>query len=152
MSKICILTLFTFFTLYSSTAFAGFYMNHSLGYFLGASVGSGKKLILGTSFAQSTKAQTKGTSDTVTTITLLELGPRFHWYFSQERMWYISFTYNFSAKGTADVAGNSNAVQGTSIMASFGYHLKVSKKFAMGASLNYHSTTITSSILDSTET
>lgn len=171
MKRIILITLFTL--LISPQTFAGLFLNYSFNYhsdvdsgdteafslsrmnnniFLGATLDGAKKYILGTNFSSWNKTQTKGDGDTEKEISLLEIGPRFHMYFSQMRTWFFSLTYNFYSKGTGTVAGESATFDGSGYMASLGYHLKVSKTFAMGASIMYHGTTITSNVIDSAET
>lgn len=164
--------LFLFIIIVSTQVYAGAFINYSLNYhsetdggdteefslsrlnnslFLGASMDSGQKYIIGTNFISWNKTQSKGDGDTEKEISLIELGPKFLMYFSQARAFFVSLTYNFYSRGTGTVNGDSAEFNGSGLMGAFGYHMKVSKRFAMGASLNYHSTTITSSVVDNTE-
>jgi hypothetical protein len=124
-------------------------MNNTI--YLGASMDSGLKYIIGTNFSSWNKTQSKGDGDTEKEISLIELGPKLLVYFNQARSFFASLTYNFYSRGTGTVNGSSAEFNGSGLMGALGYHMKVSKRFAMGASLNYHSTTITSSVVDSTE-
>lgn len=125
-------------------------MNNSLSF--GASLDSAKKFIIAQNITSHTKSQKKGITDQEMSFTLLELGPQFLWYFTQERRWYISYTYNFLASGSSQISGTKYDVEGSSTMASLGYHLKVNKTFAMGASVKYHNITITSRSSGTTKT
>ena len=157
---------------FSLSSQAGLFLNYSLNYhsdtdggdaeafslsrinnnlFLGATLDSAKKFMLGTNFSSWNKSQSKGDGDTEKTISQLEIGPRLHCYLSQNRAWFVTLTYNFYSKGTGTVSGADATFDGTGLMSSLGYHLKTSKSFAMGASLNYHSTTISSRIINSAE-
>src|SRR5690606_12602659 len=90
-------------------------------------------------------------SDQQVTLNLLELGPRLHYYFSPERNWFISATYNFQSKGTGLLNGETATITGTGSIGSLGYHYKVTKALGIGASISYHSVVITSRKVDDTD-
>ena len=121
--------------------------NHHI--FIGLSVDRKEKFYIGQNINSWTKTQTKGEGDDEKTITLLELGPKFLYYFTKERVFYISAVWNFYAKGTSEESGGSSDVDGTSTLISLGYHYRLGDTFMLGASLNSHSVSITSKITDS---
>lgn len=166
-----LITILTF-ILFTQSALAGLFLNYSLNYhtetdggdteafnlarmnnniFIGSTVDGPQKMIIGTNFASWNKTQSKGEGDTEKEISLLDMGLRFHLYMTQMRTWYLSATYNLYSRGTGTVNGETADFDGSGYMVSFGYHLKTSKRFSMGASIMYHSSTITSSIVDNTE-
>lgn len=125
-------------------------MNNTI--YLASTLDEGKKFSIGQSFTSWTKTQSKGSGDTETSLTLLEFGPKLFFYFTKERSWFTSITYNFYVSGSGKISGSEVELSGTSILGSIGYHYKINKVLALGASLNYHQTTITDQISNSTTT
>lgn len=123
-------------------------MNNSI--FIAATLDPGKLFSIGQNFTIWNKSQSKGSGDTATSLSLTELGPKMLFYFSRNRSWFSSITYNFYVSGSGETSGTSVEVTGSSIVAAVGYHYKISRLFALGASLNYHQSTITSQVTDST--
>jgi hypothetical protein len=159
--------IFILLVIISQNSYAGFYTQYNLHYdtdtdsadaeefqrtkmvnslLLGASFGKRKKLIIGQSFSSWTKQQQKGASDNKSSFNFIELGPKFLYYLTRHKTWFISLTYNFYVRGTSKVNNRDEKLSGSSTVSSFGYHLPVSESFAMGVSLNYHDTTITESV------
>lgn len=147
----------------SSLAQASFYMDYKLNYqtetdkgdqsfnsnrimhslYLAASMDRDKQFFIGQSIISWNKSQQQGEdSSNEFTMNLLELGPRLHYYFTQARTWYTSFTYNFYSKGKSKLAGTDGDVRGSGYVASLGYHYDLSRTIGIGASLNYHSVSI----------
>tara|TARA_Y100000780_G_scaffold232596_1_gene269159 strand:- start:316300 stop:316839 length:540 start_codon:yes stop_codon:yes gene_type:complete len=131
-----------------ATAFNYTRMMNSL--YFAASMDRNKRLYIGQSVIFWNKTQKQGDdSADETTLDLLELGPRLHFYLTQNRTWYASAVYNFSAKGTSKVSGVEGDVDGSGYMATLGYHYKFSKTIGIGGSLNYHSVTVDERKVDS---
>ncbi len=119
--------------------------------YFAASMDRDKRLFIGQSVIFWNKTQKQGDDAAAeTTLDLLELGPRVHYYLNQNRTWYTGLVYNFSVKGTSKVSEVESDVDGSGYMATLGYHYKFSKTVGIGASLNYHSITIDERKLDST--
>ncbi|MCO4752883.1 MAG: hypothetical protein KC478_00305 [Bacteriovoracaceae bacterium] len=119
--------------------------------FFAASMDRDKRFYIGQSAIFWNKTQQQGEdSDDEFTMNLLELGPRIHYYFTQNRTWYTSLVYNFYVNGTSQTAGVEGDVSGTSYLASLGYHYKFTRTIGIGASLNYHSVTLDERKVDST--
>lgn len=74
---------------------------------------------------------------------VLELGPRFQYYFSGERAFYIAAAWNPYVKGSRTIGTTEEDISGSSYFINFGWQLKISRSFALGASLNYHTISIT---------
>lgn len=152
---------------------AGLYYQHSLFYnsttdnadgfnystmknvlFFGASLGKADKIILGQNVIFWNKTH-KGTSaSNESKISLLELGPRLTYYFNEARTFSVNIAYDPYVKGTRTLATSSDQeeISGSSIFLSAVYQLKVSKMFFIGASLNYHSVTISESTVSNVAT
>lgn len=156
---------------FSQYASAAFFMQYSLNYesdtdsgdaqefsyskmnntiFVAATLDMAKQFSIGQSFTSWTKTQSKGSGDTETSLTLMEFGPKFFYYFTQNKTWFSSLTYNFYVSGTGKISGSDVDVSGSSLVGAVGYHYRISKLLAMGGSLNYHQTTITNTIDGST--
>ncbi len=155
--------------LFSQTANAAFmvdwlagYASHSEGksnlefgdmthhFFLGATLGGKEKFYFGQNVS-SVAREYKNTS--TTKISTLELGPRMNWYFDEGKSIYMGLAWNPYVKGTRVQAGAaSEDVSGWSYLASFGYELKISKNFHLGASLNYHTINISKAEVNNVST
>lgn len=113
-------------------------INHA---FLGASIGSKDLLYIGQNISyQSTQYKTTGTDK----ISVLELGPRFNYYFNTEKTVLLMLAWNPYAKGTRTTSsGASQDISGWSYLAGLGYEVKMSRGFYLGASIMYHNINIT---------
>ncbi len=119
--------------------------------YLAASMDRDKQFFIGQSIVSWNKTQQQGEdSSDEFSMSLLELGPRLHYYFSQERTWYASFTYNFYSKGKSKLSGVSGDISGSGYIGSLGYHYDLSRTIGIGGSLNYHSVSIGERKVDST--
>lgn len=108
--------------------------------YIGASVGSKDQLYIGQNITiYSNEFKTATTTD----VSTLELGPRFTYYFSQDKTVFVTFAWNPYAKGTrTTLAGVSEDISGSSLLGGIGYELKLSRNFFLGASLMYHSLSV----------
>ncbi len=151
------------FLLITATTEAKFYLQHSIGYnsytenvqntkyghlqnmlFVGASIGGSKRFYFGQSvyihnFTFNTSDSSSGT------MSVTEIGPRFIYFLNDRMTWNISFAWHPYAKGTRTLptATESTDVTGSAMIASLAYQLPVTKRFYLGASLNYYSYSIT---------
>lgn len=162
------LTILLVFLLLSLNAHAAFMFQHSFLYysdsddaqnvestrmnnysFISASLDNMNKFYIGQSIHAWSKTG-KESNGTEIDMSMLELGPRLLYFFNNERNVHVSFSYNMYAKGTRKVAGVSQDIEGTSMMGSLGYQLKITKTFYMGASINYYSLTLSEKTVDNT--
>lgn len=159
------------FLLYSSGALAGFFFQNSTNYstdsdnstdkfsynttknitFLGGEIGKKKQSIIGQNIGS--MGRTDSTlGATATTISTLEVGPRYQYFFDELKTFYFSVAYNIYVKGTRQLAGVSEEIRGSSYHIASGYHFKISRSFYLGFSMNYYSLALTSKTVGSTET
>ena len=112
--------------------------------FLGASLDDAGKFYFGqniSSFSREFKV-TSGTSE----LSVLELGPRVQLYFNDMKTIFITLAWNPYLKGDrTNTTGASEEISGSSILGAIGYQMKLSKKFHLGGTLNYHSISISKS-------
>jgi len=114
--------------------------------FIGASIGSKQQTFIGQNISYLTgQIQSTATNK----INTLELGPKIIYFFSEDNVFYTALGWNPYAKGTRTVSGVSSEVSGWAYLASLGAELKINRSFHIGASLNYHSLSITKSISSS---
>lgn len=148
-----------FLTMFSMTAMADFKIDLNTGFnsytdgatkfefadttnhiFIGASIGTRDQLYIGQNISifsnvYKTSAETK--------ISTLELGPRMTYYFSTDRTVFVTLAWNPYAKGErTTLTGTTEEISGSSLLAGIGYELKMTKNFFLGASLMYHSLSI----------
>jgi hypothetical protein len=114
------------------------YSTTILNLLIGGTFGRGEKWVVGQNIISSTRTSSDGSGND-DEISLLELGPRVQYYFTGLKTAYIAFTYNLYANGERTLAGVSQEVEGSSMVFSIGYQLKMSRSTYIGFSLNYHS-------------
>lgn len=111
--------------------------NHA---FIGASLGSKDQLFLGQNI---TKLSTSYKTATTTEISTLEVGPRITYYFNDTKTILFTLAWNPYAKGTrTTLAGVNQDISGSSFLTGLGYEIKLANKFFLGASLMYHSLSV----------
>ena len=121
-------------------------MNNYL--FLGIAVTPTKQFIFGQNVVIWNRTHKIDSGET-SQMSLTEMGPKCLLYFTEERTMGISFAYHPYTKGTRKVSdGESEKISGTSMLGSVVFHFRITKNFFMGASLNYHSTSIAESTVD----
>lgn len=109
--------------------------------FLAANLDSKGKLYFGQNISQFGREYKNGA--TTGKYSVLELGPRFQYYFSGDRSFYMAAAWNPYVKGSRTVSSEETDISGSSYFINFGWQLKISRSFALGASINYHSISIT---------
>lgn len=117
--------------------------------FLGASFDSKEKIIIGQNVSL-ISGQFK--TDTTDKLSTMELGPKLTYYINNDKTFFTSFTWNPYAKGTRTAAGVAEDISGWSYLFAIGAVSKLGNNFYLGASLNYHSLSITKSISGTTAT
>lgn len=125
-------------------------MNNYL--FIGASINKSERFFLGQSVHIWNKTHQAGSDGEASTISLTELGPRVVFLIGPLFRWHVSVAYHIYTKGTRSIEGSSEKISGSAMMGSLGYQIRLSKVFYMGASLHYHSMSITESVEDSEQT
>ena len=162
-------SLVIFSTVFFSNAYAGFWFQPSLSYqtdsddktnfeyasshysfVIGATFGKKGNWTVGQSVLSWSRSEGSTTTSPSNEVSMLELGPRVTYLFGKNRNFYISATYNFYAKGTRTIEGSEADIDGSSIIGSFGLQMKGSKRFYLGFSINYHSTSISKSTVNNT--
>lgn len=123
-------------------------MNNSV--FLAASFDKSQKFYFGQHLLSFSREFQSG-SETVS-ISTTELGPKFLYYFSQAKTVFVSGSWNPYTKGDRTSSSATEEISGSSIITSLGYHIKLSKKFLLGASVNYHALSISKVTEGSSET
>lgn len=118
-------------------------------FFIGASFDSKEKFVVGQNISIVSTQYKTATTDKLSTT---ELGPRLNYYINNERNYFVTLAWNPFAKGKRTVAGIAEDISGWSYLAALGAVLKMGNSFYLGASLNYHSLSITKSIVGSTVT
>lgn len=108
--------------------------------FVGAGLGNKGRLYFGQFISQYGREFTN--SGETGSFSVLELGPKFQYYFSDSQTIYMGLNWNPYVKGEKTVAGVTNDISGSSYILTLGYHLKLSRVFNLGASVNYHNVSI----------
>jgi len=168
--KIFLSTLFIF--LFSSQSYAGLYIHPRIGYhsgtdsqegqsynstyygsLLGATFGKNNNWVVGINIDQWTKTHKGSSALTQAKITLLEMGPMFSVYLNKAKNLFVSAAYNLHAKGKRTLSsGTAQVISGSSYFAQFGYVVKFSRSVYLGVAMNYHSASISSSVVGNTQT
>lgn len=122
--------------------------------FLGATLGKSQNWILGQSAIFWNKTHVGGDGQNSSKISLLCLGPRITWFLNSGLNFALSAAYHPYAKGkrTTAISGLLEIVDGTSMFFQFSYLLEIARDFYLGASVNYHSVSIKTSVVDDVET
>jgi hypothetical protein len=119
---------------------------------IGAEFLKSRQGIIGQNIIYSTRDAKEDYSGKTTSLKMLELGPRFQFFFDEPKTSYISFTFNPYAKGKRVILGETETVSGTSFLINMGYQLKITKSIFAGLSVNYHSLSLSTKTIDTTET
>lgn len=120
---------------------------------LGASVNQKRTLYFGWNI-NSWSSKLKAGEDTAneTSYSVLEMGPRFHWFMNDNYNWYLTGEWNPYAKGDRDKGGENKEISGSSMGFGLGYRFRLSRLVGLGASINYHSYSIAEEKEETTET
>jgi len=121
------------------------YSKSYYGLFLGASLDGKQAVYFGQSVMLHSRSLKGSGSSTAGTLSVTELGPRFTLFFGESQGWAPTTVWNPYAKGKRQRAGASEDISGWSYMASFGYQLRLTKGFTLGANISYHSLSISKS-------
>jgi len=118
---------------------------------LAAAVNGNKTVFFGWGIDSWTSKLNRGSGNS-DTYSMLEMGPKIQWYFSDTYNWYMSAEWNPYAKGTRKKGATSQSdITGSSTGFGLGYRFKVSRLFGLGASIQYHSTALAKETVGSTQ-
>jgi hypothetical protein len=118
---------------------------------LAASINKSNTLFIGWNINSWSKTVKYGTG-AEDEYSLLEMGPKFTWFTSDEYRFYFAFEYNPYSKGTRNIAGSERNTDGSSTGYGIGYRLRITKSFALGASLYQMTTTVDTDTVTTTTT
>ncbi len=116
--------------------------------FIGASINAKETIIIGQNVSLINQSIKTASENKIST---MELGPRLNYYFNQEKNYFFSVAWNPYAKGER-VGTTTDTISGWSYLIALGAVLKMSPSVFLGASINYHTLTITESKNGTTET
>ena len=116
--------------------------------FLGASVNQRKTLYFGWNINQWSSKNKQG--ETELEHSILEMGPRVHWYLNENQNWYISAEWSPYARGDRRTSEDQE-VSGSSMGFGLGYRFRLSRLVGLGASIQYHSLSLDEEKVESTE-
>tara|TARA_B100000925_G_scaffold290014_2_gene274212 strand:+ start:4570 stop:5145 length:576 start_codon:yes stop_codon:yes gene_type:complete len=119
-------------------------------FFVGAGIGRNAYIILGPSYSLWNKSH-KPASSTAEEVAITEFGATLLIYFSRSKNWKFEVTYCPNITGTRTTSGTEEDLLGSSYSADFGYHMNLTETFILGASIGYHSTTLSQKIVSNTE-
>jgi hypothetical protein len=83
---------------------------------------------------------------------LLEMGPWLQWFMNENQNVYVTAEWNPYARGDREKAGSSRGISGSSMGFGIGYKFRISRYTGFGASLNYHTLSVSEEMIGSTET
>lgn len=165
------ITVFLCLMFLPSLAFGSFFVQHSVSYFtdgdnvetfsynnmknyffIGASLDKSQRLFLGQSVMYWSRSYKSDSQTNESTISLMELGPRLIFYIDKVRCWSVSFSYNPYTRGTRTIDGENHDISGMSFIGTLSYQISVTKNISLGASINYHSVSISEQSISNTET
>lgn len=117
--------------------------------FLGASINGGQNVIFGWNINSWSSTLTKDAAEDEYSI--LEMGPRILWFLNEGNNFYVSAEWNPYAKGSRTKSSVDSDISGSSLGFSTGYRFRLSRLIGLGASLNYHSLSLSKETISSTE-
>jgi outer membrane protein assembly factor BamA len=118
--------------------------------FLGATVNGAKTLFFGWNINSWSSSLSQGAANE-DTYGILEMGPRLQWFTNDDYKIYFSAEWNPYVKGDREKAGSSREISGSGLGLGFGYRFRISRNVGLGASLHYHSLSISEEKINSTE-
>lgn len=117
---------------------------------LAGSINRNKTLFLGWNINSWSSSLKQGDAQE-DTYSLLEMGPRIQWFTNENYNLYFSAEWNPYARGEREKVGTSRDISGTSMGVGVGYRFRISRAMGVGASLHYHSLSISEEKVDSNE-
>lgn len=117
---------------------------------LGGSINRAKTLFLGWNINSWSSSLKQGDAEE-DTYSLLEMGPRLQWFTNENYNLYFSAEWNPYARGEREKIGTKRDISGTSMGVGLGYRFRISRMMGVGASLHYHSLSISEEKVDNNE-
>lgn len=117
--------------------------------FLGASINGGQNVIFGWNINSWSSTLTKDSAEDE--YSLLEMGPKILWFLNEGNNFYVTAEWNPYAKGSRTKSSIDSDISGSSIGFGAGYRFRLSRLIGLGASLNYHTLTLSTETIGSTE-
>lgn len=114
--------------------------------FLGASVNSKKTFFFGWNVNSWSSSLTRDSDEE--TYSVLEMGPRLHYFFGENYNMYVTAEWNPYAKGERKKGTEDAEISGSSIDLGIGYRFRISRLWGLGASLHYHTLSMKEEIID----
>ncbi len=140
-----------FYNTYSDDAENFNYSRMNNGFFGGASLGRGTRFFLGPSYYMWSKSHQASSGSTASEVSFTEFGATLVTYIDQACQWKLELTYNPMVKGERSLASETADLDGTGYRASLGYQLKLGGKFYLGAAINYHTVSLSTQVVNNTE-
>ncbi|MBF0206594.1 MAG: hypothetical protein HQK53_06865 [Oligoflexia bacterium] len=122
---------------------------------LGATVGQDQNIVIAHSAIFWSKNNKSSADATGSKFSLLEMGPRFIYYFNEAKTVAATVAYHPYVRGTrtlSSAGATAEKISGNSYFGGFSYQLRMSKVFYIGAALIYHVVNITESNVGETNT
>ncbi len=139
-----------FYNSYSDGNTKNSFTNMTNGLFIGASLDSKQKFLIGQHVQMGSISLKSSTTDT---LGYTEIGPRITYYFTDEFNFYVSMSWCPYLSGTRKAAGSaSEDIKGWSYSVIFGGSFKINRNFALGTGVIYHAINLSESTVGSTST
>lgn len=103
---------------------------------IGAAINNRKTLFFGWNINSWNSSLTKETEDEK--YSMLEMGPRLTYFFTEDYNLYVTTEWNPYAKGDRDKTGTEMEISGSSLGFGMGYRFKLSRLMGLGAAIHYH--------------
>lgn len=117
---------------------------------LAGSINRNKTLFLGWNINSWSSSLKQGDGDE-DTYSMLEMGPRLQWYTNDNYNLYFSAEWNPYARGEREKVGTKRDISGSSLGVGIGYRFRISRMMGVGASLHYHSLSISEEKVNNNE-
>jgi hypothetical protein len=139
-----------FYNSYSDGNTKNSFTNMTNGIFIGASLDSKQKLLIGQHVQMGSVSLKSSTTDT---LDYTEIGPRVTYYFSDDYNFFTSLSWCPYLSGTRKAAGSaSEDIKGWSYSVLIGGSFKINRNFALGTGIIYHAINLSESTVGSTST
>lgn len=117
---------------------------------LGASVNANKTFFFGWNINSWTSSLKQASTEN--SYSMLEMGPRILWYFTDQYNWYATAEWNPYAKGEREKSRTTQDISGSSMGFGLGYRFRLGRLMGLGAGIHYHSLALDEQKINVTET
>ncbi|HAZ14345.1 MAG: hypothetical protein A2X86_19150 [Bdellovibrionales bacterium GWA2_49_15] len=121
-------------------------------FYIGASFDRNNQLYIGPSYHLISKSHQEGTGGQASDLSVTAFGASVLYFLDKEFRWKLQLTYNLALSGTRTVSGTNQEIEGTGYEAGLGFQLPLSRSVWLGATMNYHTMTISEYKVDTTAT